>query len=273
MRKIILAGLMAATAIAPLSPALAQVQFAQRDHDRRGNNHADRQQTRGENRVERQERRVERSQARPNVRSESRNVRSVKRQDNPGAERNRRDTRQVNRQAQRSRDNHRDNRRSQPNWREGRQDNRTTSRNWRDSRQGDRRDWRNNRSNDRREWRDNRSNSRVVQNRWNNQRRWDRDWRNDRRYDWRGYRHSHRQIYRMPRYYAPRGWHNSYSRYSVGIYLNDLLFARNYWIDDPHYYRLPPAYGSMRWIRYYDDALLVDTRDGYVVDVIYDFFD
>src|SRR3546814_10357719 len=65
----------------------------------------------------------------------------------------------------------------------------------------------------------------------------------------------------MPRYYAPRGWHNSYSRYSVGIYLNDLLFARNYWIDDPYYYRLPPAYGSMRWIRYYDDALLVDTRD------------
>src|SRR3546814_8143869 len=94
-----------------------------------------------------------------------------------------------------------------------------------------------------------RSNSRVVQNRWNNQRRWDRDWRNDRRYDWRDYRNSHRRIYRMPRYYAPRGWHNSYSRYSVGIYLNDLLFARNYWIDDPYYYRLPPAYGSMRWIR------------------------
>src|SRR3546814_3725741 len=87
-----------------------------------------------------------------------------------------------------------------------------------------------------------RSNSRVVQNRWNNQRRWDRDWRNDRRYDWRDYRNSHRRNYRMPRYYAPRGWHNSYSRYSVGIYLNDLLFARNYWIDEPYYYRLPPAY-------------------------------
>src|SRR3546814_8502788 len=56
-------------------------------------------------------------------------------------------------------------------WREGRQDNRTTSRNWLDSRQDDRRDWLNNRSDDRREWRDSRSNSRVVQNRWNNQRR------------------------------------------------------------------------------------------------------
>src|SRR3546814_6294959 len=90
---------------------------------------------------------------------------------------------------------------SRPDWREGRHDNLTPSRNWRDSRQDDRRDWRNNRSDDRREWRDSRSNSRVVQNRWNNQRRWDRDWRNDRRYDWRDYRNSHRRIYRMPRYY------------------------------------------------------------------------
>lgn len=30
--------------------------------------------------------------------------------------------------------------------------------------------------------------------------------------------------------------------------------------------------GPVRWIRYYDDVLLIDTRDGYVVDVIYDFF-
>ncbi|WP_342449817.1 RcnB family protein [Sphingomonas jejuensis] len=35
---------------------------------------------------------------------------------------------------------------------------------------------------------------------------------------------------------------------------------------------MPPAYGSYRWVRYYDDALLVDVRSGYVVDVIYDFF-
>src|SRR3546814_12530153 len=90
---------MAATANAPLSPALAQVQFAQRDHDRRGNNHADRQQSRGENRAERQERRVESSQTRPNVRSESSNARSVERQDNRGPERNWRDRRRVNRQA------------------------------------------------------------------------------------------------------------------------------------------------------------------------------
>ncbi len=35
---------------------------------------------------------------------------------------------------------------------------------------------------------------------------------------------------------------------------------------------LPPAYGSYRWVRYYDDVILVDLRSGYVVDVIHDFF-
>ena len=38
------------------------------------------------------------------------------------------------------------------------------------------------------------------------------------------------------------------------------------------YYRLPPAYGGTRWIRYYNDALLVDTYSGEVIDVIYDIF-
>ena len=37
-------------------------------------------------------------------------------------------------------------------------------------------------------------------------------------------------------------------------------------------YRLPPAWGPYRWVRYWDDALLVDTRTGMVVDVIYSFF-
>ncbi|MGB3928318.1 MAG: RcnB family protein, partial [Sphingobium sp.] len=48
--------------------------------------------------------------------------------------------------------------------------------------------------------------------------------------------------------------------------------SNSYWINDPYQYRLPPSYGTLRWVRYYDDALLVDIRDGYVVDVIHDFF-
>ena len=108
--------------------------------------------------------------------------------------------------------------------------------------------------------------------RWSDMRRWDNGWRNDRRYDWRSYREHNRYLYRMPRYYAPYGWNRGYSRFSIGIFLNSLLFQSSYWIDDPYSYRLPPAYGPLRWIRYYDDALLVDIRDGYVVDVMHDFF-
>lgn len=105
-----------------------------------------------------------------------------------------------------------------------------------------------------------------------NDNRWNRDWRNDRRYDWQRYRTDHRQIYRQGRYSAPRGWHYGYRRYNTGIYLNSMLFGSNYWIGDPWQYRLPPAYGPYRWVRYFDDVLLVDVRNGYVVDTIYDFF-
>ena len=76
----------------------------------------------------------------------------------------------------------------------------------------------------------------------------------------------------MGRYAAPRGWDYGYRRFSVGITLSSLLYANNYWLNDPYAYRLPPAYGTLRWVRYYDDAMLVDVRDGYVVDVIHGFF-
>lgn len=151
--------------------------------------------------------------------------------------------------------------------------------NWRDDRQ-DRRDDRNDRrwdNNDRRgngspnrNWNDGRRFD--DRTRWEGQRRWNSGWRNDRRYDWSSYRSRYGDRYRMGRYYAPRGWSYGYSRYSIGIFLNSLLYSNSYWIDDPYSYRLPPAYGTLRWVRYYDDALLVDIRDGYVVDVIYDFF-
>ena len=42
---------------------------------------------------------------------------------------------------------------------------------------------------------------------------------------------------------------------------------------DPWYYRLPPAYDDYRWVRYFDDVMLIDLRSGEIVDIIYDFFD
>ena len=101
---------------------------------------------------------------------------------------------------------------------------------------------------------------------------WNRDWRSNNQYDWRGYRNYNRDSFRLPRYYAPNGWGYGYRRFGIGLTLNSVLFDQNYWIDDAEYYRLPPAYGPYRWVRYYNDALLVDLRSGYVVDAVYDIF-
>lgn len=103
-------------------------------------------------------------------------------------------------------------------------------------------------------------------------RSWDRnDWRRNDRYDWRRYRDSHRSIYRIGRYYAP--YHGyAYRRIGIGFTLGSLFYGNRYWIDDPWSYRLPEVYGPYRWVRYYDDVLLVDVYTGEVVDVIYDFF-
>lgn len=102
-------------------------------------------------------------------------------------------------------------------------------------------------------------------------RQWDRRWRDSGRYDWHGYRNSHRHVFRMSPYYAPyRGYY--YQRLGIGFYLDSLFFGSRYWISDPWSYRLPDVYGPYRWVRYYDDVLLVDIYSGEVVDVIYNFF-
>ncbi len=101
---------------------------------------------------------------------------------------------------------------------------------------------------------------------------WNRDWRRDSRWNWQSYRNSNRNIFRLPRYYAPYGWNYGYQRFGIGFQLNYLLFDQRYWINDPYYYRLPVADYPYEWVRYYGDALLVDVETGEVVDVVYDIF-
>ena len=101
-------------------------------------------------------------------------------------------------------------------------------------------------------------------------RRWSSDWRRDHRYDWRTHRDRHRSLFRLGRYYDPYGW--GYRRFSIGFSIGSSYYGSNYWMDDPWMYRLPPAYGPYRWVRYYDDALLVNIYTGQVVDVLYNFF-
>lgn len=102
-------------------------------------------------------------------------------------------------------------------------------------------------------------------------RRWDRHWRNNSRYDWYSWRNTYPSYFQVGYYYAPyRNY--SYTRLTIGFILDALFFGEDYWIADPAFYRLPEVYGPYRWVRYYDDAVLVNIYTGEVVDVIYDFF-
>ena len=99
---------------------------------------------------------------------------------------------------------------------------------------------------------------------------WATSWRRDGRYDWRRWRDRHRSLFRLGYYMDPFGW--GYRPYSVGWRLWPSYYGSNYWIHDPWQYRLPYAPPGYRWIRYYDDAILIDTWDGRVLDVIHRFF-
>ena len=101
---------------------------------------------------------------------------------------------------------------------------------------------------------------------------WNRGWRQDQRYNWQGYRDSHRDAYRLGRYRPPSGYGWGYRRYGIGSALDRGFFSQDYWIGNPGYYRLPPAYGPYRWVRYYNDALLVNVYSGQIADAIPDFF-
>ena len=109
---------------------------------------------------------------------------------------------------------------------------------------GDRRDFREGyRDGDRREWRDDRRNFRADE----------------------GYGR-----WRTQPFYYPRGY--NYRYYAPGAFLPRAFFGGNYWIGNPGYYQLPPAYGGTRWIRVGPDALLIRGYDGYVVRVIRGIF-
>jgi len=99
---------------------------------------------------------------------------------------------------------------------------------------------------------------------------WRGDWRNDRRYDWRRHRSRYSSLFNFGFYRDPFGW--GYQPFSIGWRMWPSYYSHSYWLNDPWQYRLPYAPAGYRWIRYYNDAILVDTWDGQVVDVIRNFF-
>lgn len=295
MRKLI-ASLLAMTA---LVPAVAQAQDGRGSRFERQLNQVAREGRRadGQARAERQAQRVERQAARAarpdqpiasDQRQDRQAARAERRADRPDIRPDRSIDRQSDRQDFRAdrRDDRQDFRR------EARQDRadlargEVTRREFRNDRRDDRQDYREERRDDRQDFRRDRRDDRVGNlngssfgaNDWDrssfnrNNRNWNRSWRQDNRYDWNRYRGVNRQAYRLPRYYAPYNAGYGYRRFDIGVSLQTAFWGQNYWLNDPFAYRLPPAYGPYRWVRYYDDALLVDLRSGQVVDAVYGIF-
>jgi hypothetical protein len=98
---------------------------------------------------------------------------------------------------------------------------------------------------------------------------WDRNWRNNSRYDWRRYRNNHRSIFHLGFYYDPFGY--GYSPFNIGYRLQPAYYGQRFWFD-PGLYGLPYPPPGTQWVRYWNDAVLVDVYTGEVVDVIRDFF-
>ena len=99
---------------------------------------------------------------------------------------------------------------------------------------------------------------------------WTNNWRRDGRYDWRRHRDRNRSIFHIGIYADPFGW--NYRPYQIGWRLWPSYYSSRYWINDPWQYRLPYAPVGTVWVRYWDDAILVDRWTGEVVDVIHNFF-
>lgn len=99
---------------------------------------------------------------------------------------------------------------------------------------------------------------------------WSNRWRTDNRYDWRRYRDRNRTTFRLGVYFDPYGY--NYRRFNIGYNMWPSYYQSNYWIQDPWMYRLPEVWGPYRWVRYYNDALLVNIYTGQVEDVLYNFF-
>ena len=63
-----------------------------------------------------------------------------------------------------------------------------------------------------------------------------------------------------------------YNQWNVGVRLRPAYYNSRYYIADPYRYRLPRPGVNQRWVRHYNDVLLVNVRNGRVIQVHRGFF-
>jgi Ni/Co efflux regulator RcnB len=136
------------------------------------------------------------------------------------------------------------------------------------ARSNDRRD-NNARGNDRRDNSARGDNRRDNSSNWNNNRRDNRgSWQG--RFNRRNVEARHHYRYRGDAWRWPSG--HSYRRWTFGMTLPSLFWGSNYWISDYSYYGLAyPPPGTV-WVRYGNDAILIDRYTGEILEVVYGQF-
>src|SRR6185312_7134484 len=125
------------------------------------------------------------------------------------------------------------------------------------------------RSNDRRDNSARGDNRRDNSSNWNNSRRDNRgSWQG--RFNRRNVEARHHYRYRGDAWRWPSG--HSYRRWTFGMTLPSLFWGSNYWISDYSYYGLAyPPPGTV-WVRYGNDAILIDRYSGEILEVVYGQF-
>lgn len=81
---------------------------------------------------------------------------------------------------------------------------------------------------------------------------------------------SHHYRYRGGHYRWPGGYH--YQRWSFGMTLPSIFWGRDYWIDDYEDYGLGYPPPGCVWVRYGNDAILIDEDTGEILEVVYGQF-
>jgi Ni/Co efflux regulator RcnB len=79
-----------------------------------------------------------------------------------------------------------------------------------------------------------------------------------------------REVFRGGRYNAPRGYR--YRPVSVGYTFRPAFYTSRYWVSNPARYRLNAPGRYQRWIRYGNDVILINTRNGRVLIIHRNFF-
>jgi Ni/Co efflux regulator RcnB len=98
---------------------------------------------------------------------------------------------------------------------------------------------------------------------------WNRNWQHDGDHDWRRYRDHHRSLFHLGFYIDPFGW--NYQPFGIGYRMWPAYYGNQYWLD-PAMYDLPFPPPGCAWVRYWNDAVLVDLYSGTILDEIPGFF-